>query len=203
MLISLLAAVVRLITGVKVSHYPFEENVQHIFFSNHSSHLDFIVIWSALPKELRDSVVPVAAKDYWSKGCVKPWVAKTIFNAVLLNRKGRPANRTHPMQPVFDALNSGKSIIIFPEGTRSSNGQMKPFKAGIFGIAERYPKHKFVPVALDNLTRILPKGEFLPLPIIGRAAFLEPTQLKSGESKTDFLLRMHGLIKNELKTDEC
>lgn len=203
MLTSFIASLTRLITGVRTIQAPLEREKQYVFFSNHASHLDFVVIWSVLPPSIRHNTVPVAAKDYWSKGRLKPWIAKNVFHSVLLNRSGRGKSRQHPLQAIYDTLEDGKSIILFPEGTRSSDGEMKPFKAGIYSIAEKYPHCELVPIALDNLTRILPKGEILPLPLIGRTHFLEPTKLLQNESKQDFLTRLYALINQELTpTDE-
>ena len=199
---SCLASLVRLITGVRVCNLEFDPEKQYIFISNHTSHLDFVVIWATLPSEIRNKVSPIAAKDYWSTGFIKPWVSKKVFKAILLNRSGRGKNRNHPLQSLFDALELGRSLILFPEGTRSLNGEMKPFKAGIYSVVEKFSQTQIVPIALDNLTRVLPKGEILPLPLISKATYLPVTSLKTDESKTAFLKRLHHSISSQLQSHD-
>jgi len=202
MIARILACGIRLVTGVqKCPPDAFEES-EHIFIANHASHFDFLVIWATLPHHVRKHTRPVAAHDYWSKGLVKPWLARSVFRAILVKRKGRNEDGSHPLVPIHDALSDGDSIIIFPEGTRSEDGQMKAFKPGVYDLASKNPSAKVVPVALDNLTRILPKGEFLPLPIIGRAYFMDPTQLEEGEDKKEFLHRLSETIAKELNQDD-
>lgn len=202
MISRILAFGVRLVTGVqKCPPDAFEEG-EHIFIANHASHFDFLVIWAALPHHVRKNTRPVAARDYWSKGMIKRWLARRVFRAILVNRKGRNEDGSHPLSSIHDALDEGDSIIIFPEGTRSHDGKMKAFKPGIYDLAAKNPNAKVVPVALDNLTRILPKGEFLPLPIIGRAYFIEPKQLEEGEEKQAFLNRLETTIAKELNQDD-
>ena len=62
------------------------ETTQRIYFGNHSSHLDFVVIWSALPPRLRRSARPVAGRDYWERGAVRRYLAGRVFRAVLIER---------------------------------------------------------------------------------------------------------------------
>jgi 1-acyl-sn-glycerol-3-phosphate acyltransferase len=165
---------------------------QRIFFANHSSHLDAILVWAMLPGDLRRRVRPVAAKDYWEGGAIRPWLARR-FRAVLVERNSESVKK-HPLEAVFDALDAGDSLIIFPEGTRSPDGEIAAFKSGLHRLAKRAPEADLVPVHLENLNRILPKGEFLPAPALCFAAFGEPTRLLPGESRDAFLERTRGLV---------
>src|SRR3954469_4086699 len=85
-----------------------------IYFANHSSHLDTIIVWAAMPPDLRRRVRPVAAADYWGKGGFRRYIALKVLNVVLVERQARSSN---PLTPLQDALRAGDSLIIFPEGT--------------------------------------------------------------------------------------
>src|SRR5260370_28450119 len=81
---SLLAAVARGITGVQVQWAGCEPDVrQRIYFANHTSHLDFVVLWSALPSEIRPYTRPIAAKNYWEETSVRLYLAENVFKSVL------------------------------------------------------------------------------------------------------------------------
>src|SRR5207253_7477782 len=135
---------------------------QRIYFANHSSHLDFVIIWSALPAELRRITRPVAAKDYWSKG-FRAFLAKRVFNAILIERAGT-TRTADPIDVLADGLGDRYSLIVFPEGTRGNGIDMGPFKSGIYRLALGRPDVELIPVYMENLSRILPKGEILPVP---------------------------------------
>jgi 1-acyl-sn-glycerol-3-phosphate acyltransferase len=200
----LLAMFVRFATGVRVVG-PVEgwTGKPCVFFANHGSNLDALVIWAALPREIRDHTSPVAARDYWTKNAIRRWISGRIFRAVLLNRKGRPDDRSHPLQCVFDTLEGGRSIIIFPEGTRSPDGSLNDFKPGIFCIRERFPACAMIPVSLQNLNRILPKGQAVPLPLIGRITVHPPLDSQADECRVDFLARAKAAVAAGLQRKAC
>ena len=84
---SLLAAVARGITGVQVQWAGCEPSErQRIYFANHTSHLDFVVLWSALPSEIRAHTRPIAAKDYWEETPLRRYLVENVFKAVLVER---------------------------------------------------------------------------------------------------------------------
>lgn len=184
---TLLLALVRLVAGAQANWQgcaPLPR--QRIYFANHSSHLDTVVIVAALPPELRASTHPVAALDYWGTSKLRRFVALACLNAVLLDRT--PHAGADALEPLYRLLERGESLIIFPEGTRSG-GTIAPFKSGIFHLARRFPDVELVPVYLENLHRVLPKGSFLLVPLICAAWFGSPLQVTAGESKDDFLAR--------------
>ena len=166
---------------------PYE--TQRIYFANHSSHLDFILLWSALPGPLRRRTRPVAAADYWFHGTFKQFLIRQVFNGVPVDREGRKPG-TNPLQPMLDALDEGASLIIFPEGTRGSGEELLPFKSGIFHLAKDRPNIELVPVWMENCYRVMPKGSFLPVPLLCSVRFGEPTRLGEGERKPAFLERL-------------
>jgi 1-acyl-sn-glycerol-3-phosphate acyltransferase len=165
---------------------------QRIYFANHSSHLDTIILWAAMPPDLRRRVRPVAAADYWGKGKLQRYVALRILNAVLVERKGGASN---PLQPLQEALRAGDSLIIFPEGTRGLERLPGTFKSGLYHLAREFPEVELVPVFLDNLRRAFPKGSLVPVPISCVARFGAPLALAGSETKPEFLERARAAVE--------
>lgn len=184
----LLAAALRLGCGVRQLPADALPAVPCVFFANHSSHLDFATLWAALPPAQRRRVRPVAGRDYWEKGPLRRWLAGRVFRAVLIERQ-KVTVATNPLTPMVDALDAGASLIVFPEGTRSPDGQIQPFKSGLHHLARARPTTPLVPIFLDNLNRILPKGDFLPVPLVATLAVGAPLAFDPAEAKTDFLVR--------------
>ena len=160
---------------------------QRIYFANHSSHLDTLALWSALPATLRQRTRPVAARDYWSHG-IRKFIADKGFNAVLIERD-RDKCEGDPLQPLYDALDAGDCLILFPEGTRNQEPLPLPFKSGLFHLAQRYPRVELIAVYLDNARRAMPKGSLVPVPLICTVRFGAPLGRVDGEDKARFLQR--------------
>jgi len=184
----LVAQFTRFLTGIGKLPSDAIPQSTTIFYSNHSSHLDFLSIWAALPKEVRLKTRPVAGKDYWEKDRIRRYLANKVFNALLIERKN-VSRKSNPLEPMLNALDNNYSLIVFPEGTRSLDGQVCEFKSGIFHIARGRPNIPLVPIYLQNMCRILPKGGFLPLPIIGGIKIGLPLFLQEGEKREAFLIR--------------
>lgn len=185
----------RLLTGVRarwLAPVPDSTSVR-IYYANHASHLDGIVIWASMPPQLRSSVRPVAAADYWLSSPLRRYIARRIFNAVLIKRrpsveKGSQLNNA--LELMSEALNHQQSLIIFPEGTRGNGDEISPFKSGLWHLAHINPGAQLVPVYLENLNRVLPKGSRLVVPILCSATFGEPLcPPQEGEEKHAFLQR--------------
>jgi 1-acyl-sn-glycerol-3-phosphate acyltransferase len=70
---------------------PPSPNGARVYFANHTSHLDFILLWSYLPPELRRRTRPVAARDYWEKGPLRRYLSTRVFRALLIDRSGPEA----------------------------------------------------------------------------------------------------------------
>ncbi|WP_392558246.1 lysophospholipid acyltransferase family protein [Orbus mooreae] len=178
----------KLITGVQARWLSPPTNRVRIYYANHSSHLDGIVLWSCFPANLRNTIHPVAAKDYWGKSRLKRFIAEDVFNSILITRK--PRSQDNPLNVLENILSQYQSLILFPEGTRGSGEQIADFKCGLFYLAKQFPQIEMVPVYLSNLNRVLPKGSKLLVPIICYATFGEPIQpLNEGETKNSFLTR--------------
>jgi 1-acyl-sn-glycerol-3-phosphate acyltransferase len=190
----LLASLARLITGAQ-GHWkgcpPTAE--QRIYFANHQSHFDWVLIWAALPAELRSRTRPIAARDYWTGSRLKTWLTSAVFNAIYVSRT-RSTPDEDPLEPLVEALDSGDSVVIFPEGTRSSKGEPQAFKAGLFHLAQQFPQVQLIPTWIDNVQRVMPKGEVVPVPILCTVTFGEPLQLQRGEDKREFLARARAAV---------
>ncbi len=185
----LLAFVSRLVTGAQ-GHWlgcaPLAE--QRIYFANHQSHLDWVLIWAALPHELRAQTRPIAARDYWTSSRLKHWITREVFNAVYVVRQ-RGADDEDPLQPLVQALTAGDSLVIFPEGTRGHAAEPAAFKAGLYHLAQQFPAVALVPTWIANVQRVMPKGEVVPVPILCTVTFGTPMHLDHGEDKPAFLQR--------------
>lgn len=193
MIASALARFARLISGASV-HWaePPNKGRQRVYFGNHTSHLDFVVIWSALPADVRARTRPVAGGDYWARGRVRRYLSSKVFNAILIDRAGAsrsPAQAARSIEQIAAGMGDDRNIIVFPEGTRSRNGEVLPFKSGLYHLCKLKPDLELVPVYLANMNRILPKGEILPVPLLGRVIFGPPIKLEPGEEKSAFLGR--------------
>lgn len=190
MIATALAAGSRLLCGASVRwHCDPTETKQRIYYGNHSSHLDFVMIWSALPPRLRRSARPVAGRDYWERGALKRYLAGSVFRAVLIERgQSDKASARAAIEYMAREMGNQYSLIVFPEGTRSRDGQVGPFKSGLYHLSQLRPDVELVPVYLENLNRILPKGESLPVPMMSRVVF-GPVFSSNGADKNDFLLR--------------
>ena len=183
-----LLGLVRLLTGAQARWYGCPPKAeQRIYFANHQSHADLVMIWAALPEELRSITRPIAARDYWTKSPFKKWITTAVFNAIYVDR-ARTADQD-PLEPLVDALERGDSIIIFPEGTRGNAEEPQPFKAGLYNLAQKFPHVVLVPAWIDNIQRVMPKGEVVPVPILCSVTFGTPVQLGDGEERREFLDR--------------
>ena len=278
----LLLGVVRLLTGAQARWYGCPPKAeQRIYFANHQSHADLVMIWAALPEELRSITRPIAARDYWANTPVKRWITTEVFNAVYVERQSaapaapaaapapaavteppaaieapapqpaeppsmepllprvlytdesasapgaEPGDRAEiqgeldlpsppadvpappaaqvveaasppppsdPLAPLVEALRSGDSIIIFPEGTRGHTGEPQKFKSGLYALATMFPEVVLVPAWIDNVQRVMPKGEIVPVPILCSVTFGAPIRVEEGEERRPFLDRARAAV---------
>ncbi len=189
----LLLGFVRLLTGAQARWHGCPPKAeQRIYFANHQSHADLVLIWAALPTELRSITRPIAAKDYWTASRFKRWITSAVFNAVYVERERK--GDEDPLAPLIAALESGDSLILFPEGTRGHAEDPQPFKSGLYNLARRFPDVVLVPAWIHNVQRVMPKGEVVPVPVLCSVTFGTPLKLGADEPRADFLARARAAV---------
>ncbi len=188
-----LLGLIRVLTGSQARWWGCPPKAeQRIYFANHQSHADLVMIWAALPKELRRNTRAIAARDYWTKTAFKQWLTTAVFNVIYVSRE-RNADED-PLEPLIEALHNGDSIILFPEGTRGHSDEPQPFKAGLYNLAQRFPDIELVPAWINNVQRVMPKGEVVPVPVLCSVTFGVPLHLQADEDRHAFLARARAAV---------
>lgn len=187
----LLCWLVSFVTGIRPARDNALDVAQHptVYYANHSSHGDFMLVWVSLPAHQRMMTRPVAGADYWQKTALRRFIGGQVFDAVLIARQsGDPQGAVAQLSQV---LQGGKSLIVFPEGTRNTddNTRLLPFKSGLYHLACDNPQVRFVPIWIHNINRVLPKGKWLPVPLLCSVNMGAPLSLHPDEDKEAFLTR--------------
>lgn len=185
----------RAVTGVRGEWQGCAPEARpRVYFANHTSNGDFVLIWTVLPSALRRNTRPVAGSDYWNVNTTRRYIADSVFRAVLIDRN--PLTRKEdPVTLMTDALDAGSSLILFPEGTRNmTEEKLLRFKSGLYHLAMARPQIELVPVWLENLNRMMPKGEIFPVPLLCTVTFGTPMTVLPQEEKTDFLRRAQAAL---------
>jgi len=189
-----LAAIAKFLSGASARWVDCQpDTCQRIYFANHTSHLDALVVWSSLPLELRNLTRPVAAKDYWNNGAIRRYFATKVFDALLIDRTEIKVHNS-PIDIMIREMGDTKSLIVFPEGGRSVTGEVGEFKSGLYYLGKKRPDLELVPVYIDNMNRVLPRGEVLPVPLLSCITFGPPIWLEKKEPKNDFLKRARDAV---------
>ena len=183
----------KLLTGVRAiwsGTGPKAE--QTLYFANHTSHGDFVLLWATLPPDLRALTRPVAGQDYWEASALRRFIGRDVFNALMIRRDGSaaPGSEVNPVDQMKEALLAGDSLIMFPEGTRNTGEEvLLPLKSGLYHLARACPQVRLVPVWIENLKRVLPKGTLVPVPLACTVRYGAPIALADGEDKAAFIAR--------------
>lgn len=162
-----------------------------VFVANHSSHLDTPLILGSLPGHLARSVAVGAASDYFFDARWRATVTALVFNAFPIERRGT----RHSPSLAPSLLDDGWSLLIFPEGTRSHDGWMAPFRlgAGYLCCLHGVPA---IPVAVRGSYAAMPRGRAWPLP--GRPTvavrYGRPLHPREGESGQAFTARLERAV---------
>lgn len=190
-----LLGLIRVLTGAQARWWGCPPKAeQRIYFANHQSHVDLVMIWAALPEELRHGTRAVAARDYWTKTPFRQWLTTAVFNVIYVKRE-RHADED-PLEPMVEALDAGDSLILFPEGTRGHMEEPQAFKNGLYNLALQYPQVELIPAWIANVQRVMPKGEVVPVPVLCSVTFGAPMHLQAGEDRNAFLQRARQAVLN-------
>lgn len=175
------------VTSKQASDLAFSPS-NKVYYANHASHGDFVLVWISLPKTWRMLTQPVAGADYWLSSPLKTFIAERVFRVLLIDRQHDPKQAIVAMDA---ALKAGKSLILFPEGTRNTTDDqvLLPFKSGLYHLAKTNEHTEFVPVWINNINRVLPKGKILPIPLLCEVRIGEVIHKLPDEDKTAFLTR--------------
>ncbi len=191
---SVLAFIAKMLSGASVRWIDCHpDTCQRVYFANHSSHLDALILWSSLPPEVRELTRPVAAKDYWERGRIRQFLAKQ-FNALLIDRKKIKVHQS-PVDLMIREIGETHSLIVFPEGSRNPDPEMRDFRSGLYYLSKKRPDLELIPVYMENLSRVLPRGEFLPVPLLCSIRFGPPIWLEAKEPKSEFLERARQSVR--------
>ncbi len=183
-----LLTLIRVLTGAQARWQGCPPKAeQRVYFANHQSHADLMLMWAALPAELRNITRPIAARDYWTKTPFRKWITSAVFNAIYVDRA--KTGDQDPLEPLIQALEQGDSVILFPEGTRGNQEVPQSFKSGLYNLALKFPDVVLVPAWINNVQRVMPKGEVVPVPILCTVTFGAPLALGPGEDRGNFLTR--------------
>ena len=186
----LIVAIAKLLTGVRAiwsGSTPKAE--QTLYFANHTSHGDFVLLWATLPADLRALTRPVAGQDYWLASKLRRFIGEDVFNALMIRRDGS-GEGANPVEQMTEALQGGDSLIMFPEGTRNTGDEiLLPLKSGLYHLARACPQVRLVPVWIENLKRVLPKGMLVPIPLACSVRYGAPIVLGEHEDKASFIAR--------------
>ena len=134
----------------------------------------------------------MAGQDYWEASPLRRFIGRDVFNALMIRRDGSAPSgeAANPVDQMTEALRSGDSLIMFPEGTRNIGEEvLLPLKSGLYHLARACPQVRLVPVWIENLKRVLPKGTLVPIPLACTVRFGAPIRLEEGEDKVAFLAR--------------
>jgi long-chain acyl-CoA synthetase len=163
-----------------------------IFAANHQSHMDAPVILAALPRRLRYRVAPAMAKEFfkahffpeeherraWFTNSLNYWLASLFFNAFPLPQREAGARQT--LRYIGEVLEDGFSVLIFPEGKRTENGDIATFRPGVGMIAARL-EVPVVPVRIEGLEKVLHHSWRMARPGRVRVAFGRPMRLMGSD----------------------
>lgn len=129
-----------------------------IIASNHTSLLDFPLIYTSLPRKKTRDIAAPAAKDYFFKSPLKELLVRMAFNAFPLERFG---NFFEGLKACARVISTGKPLVLFPEGTRSLRGTLQPFKLGI-GLLAFELNVPILPTFIKGVYEVFPKGKIFP-----------------------------------------
>jgi 1-acyl-sn-glycerol-3-phosphate acyltransferase len=185
----------RVIVGVKlIRKEALKKEKQFIIVSNHNSHLDTMALMSSMSWKQLPNMHPVAAGDYFGGSPIKAFFTRLFTNAILI-RRSKDGGKENPIDQMSAALKAGKSLILFPEGSRGEAEKMQEFKKGIGILLQKHPNIHYLPVYMSGMGKVLPKGEKLLVPFDSYVIFGEPT-LRGSEDVSEIVKEVESTILN-------
>ncbi|MDX8470137.1 lysophospholipid acyltransferase family protein [Mesorhizobium sp. VK23B] len=189
-----LSALAWAVTGVRpIWNGSQPSDRQRIYFANHTSHGDFILLSACLNETERAKTHAIAAAEYWGKSRLRRFIAEDMLSSVLISRQWT-SEAEHPISIMLSVLDQGHSLIIFPEGTRNMSEELLPFRSGLYNLSVARPDVELIPCWIENMSRVLPKGQFLPVPLLCRVVFGAPVAVAPGEERRAFLERARAAL---------
>jgi 1-acyl-sn-glycerol-3-phosphate acyltransferase len=165
---------------------PEVENV--VFVANHASHLDAPAILAALPARHRRRLAIAAAEDYFYCHRVRGWLVSLGLGTFPFPRQGRLG-----LQRARARLAEGRSVLLFPEGTRSPDGHQQSFRHGVghLVVESGVPA---VPVAVVGAYALWPRGQRLPRRGPLTVRFGQPWTPRPGQSAAEIADELHARV---------
>ena len=145
-----------------------------IIAANHNSHLDILTLLSLFPLLSIPGVQPAAAADYFFKNWWLKWFSTRVIGIIPVVRGGAQQTDSDPLEECYRALEAGKVLVVFPEGTRGQPEQLTELKSGIWYLAKRFPEVPIVPVFMHGLGKAMPRGTLIPVPFYVKVAVGHP-----------------------------
>lgn len=148
---------------------------QFVIASNHNSHADAVTLMTAIPNNLLSKTRPIAAADYFGRNKFISFISWFFLNLALIPRKkAEGPNDNSPVEIMDKVLKDGNSIILFPEGSRGEAGKLQTFKKGIGYLMESNRNLPVIPVYMEGIGRVLPKGNKIILPSLTKIYIGDP-----------------------------
>jgi 1-acyl-sn-glycerol-3-phosphate acyltransferase len=144
-----------------------------IVAANHNSHLDVLTLMSLFPLSVIPRIQPAAAADYFFKTPLLKWISLNVIGIIPVMRGGA-VKGGDPLVDCYRALEAGRILIIFPEGTRGEPEQMGELKSGIWYLSKHFPSAPVIPVYMHGLGKSMPKGTWIPIPFFVSIAVGKP-----------------------------
>ncbi|MDR1744164.1 MAG: 1-acyl-sn-glycerol-3-phosphate acyltransferase [Planctomycetota bacterium] len=154
-----------------------------ILVANHNSHMDTLVLMCLFSASQVLKVNPVAAQDYFFNTRFRSFAFRTLLGAIAIKRRGTGGAREDVFAEMRQSLKDGHILIIYPEGTRSMDGEMREFKTGVAHLAWANPDVPVVPIFINGPDRIMPKYDSLPVPFICDVHIGKPRRIGSSTKK--------------------
>ena len=186
--------------GLRVTHAErLPRTGPAILVANHNSHFDTLALFALFSSDKAPSLGSVVARDYFCAGSLIGWIARRLMGAIPVARSWQPSEGD-PLAGCSRALDSGKILVLYPEGTRGTPGRMSELKAGVAYLARRHPSVPVIPVALTGVDRVLPKGAVVPLPLTVAAHVGQPRCWIGGDC-CDFMAELGAALVEPLETN--